>query len=95
VVPNPYIASSIFDQSASGVLGGRKVVFRNLPSNSTIRIFTITGELVRLLEHQNSGGDESWDLLNEDGLEVASGTYIFHVEAAGLGNTIGRVAIIK
>lgn len=98
VVPNPYIATSIYDQaprgSGLGYVSGRRVMFMNLPVSSTIRIYTITGELVRQFEHVSEGGDETWDLLNEDGQEVSSGTYIYHVDAAQ-GTKVGRIAIVK
>ncbi|MBN2093196.1 hypothetical protein JW964_26470 [candidate division KSB1 bacterium] len=97
-VPNPYIASSVFDQSASstgsGLGGGRRIIFMNLPENCTIRIFTVTGEQVRQLDHTGPGGDAIWDLQNQTGLEVASGTYIYHIDAQ-FGKKIGRLAIIK
>ncbi len=99
VVPNPYVASSIFDQAASpsghGLGSGRRVIFMNLPASCTIRIFTTSGEQVRQLEHTGPGGDAIWDLQNQTGLEVASGTYIYHIESALPGKKIGRVAIIK
>ncbi|MBN1348444.1 hypothetical protein JXJ21_03480, partial [candidate division KSB1 bacterium] len=67
----------------------------HLPRECTIRVYTITGELVRTIDHNSESGDESWDLLNSDGLKVASGTYLYHVEAPGFGEKIGRLYIIK
>ena len=63
----------------------------------TIRIFTVSGKLVTVIEHDGfqDNGRESWDLTTKDGLEIAYGTYFFHVEAPGLGEKIGRFAIIK
>lgn len=99
VVPNPYVASSIYDRgptaSSMGNSSGRAVMFHNLPGSCTIRIYTTTGEWVRTLEHEVESGDAAWDLQNMDGLEVATGIYIYHVDAPGLGKTIGRIAVIK
>lgn len=99
VVPNPYIASSLFDSppqpNALGTFSGKRVIFINLPSECTIRIYTITGELVKKISHAAQSGNEPWDLLNYDGLKVASGTYIYHIEAPGFGEKIGRIYIIK
>ncbi|NQV15156.1 hypothetical protein HQ531_06830 [bacterium] len=109
VVPNPYVASAIWEQKPylrSG-RGERKIYFINLPSECTIRIYTIAGELVRKLEHSSPASDpdktlfdgaESWDLLNLDQLEVAYGVYIYHVETnydSNNAETIGKFAVIK
>ncbi len=51
VVPNPYIASSMLDQSA----GGRRLEFVNLPSRCTIRIYSLGGNLVNALNHIGAG----------------------------------------
>ncbi len=99
VVPNPYCAAAEWEQKrllASG-RGERKIYFIHLPKRATIRIYTISGELVKVLEHDSyiDDGDESWDLISKDGLDIAPGVYIFHVDAKELGEKIGRFAIIK
>jgi hypothetical protein len=48
VYPNPYRVNAVWD--GSGVRD-RMVWFTGLPSNSTIRVFTISGELVKTIEH--------------------------------------------
>jgi hypothetical protein len=40
-------------------------------------------------------GAETWDLTTNEGLEVAFGVYVFHVEAPGVGSKIGTFAIIN
>ena len=47
VVPNPYMASSFLDLSPSN----RRVEFVNLPDECTIRIYTLSGNLVNVLNH--------------------------------------------
>jgi len=98
VVPNPYVAAAIWEQKPylqSG-RGERKIYFINLPTECTIRIYTMAGELVKKLEHHESvyNGAQSWDLLNLDNLEVAYGVYIYHVETDN-AETIGKFAVIK
>jgi hypothetical protein len=98
VVPNPYVATAIWEQKPylqSG-RGERKIYFINLPSVCTIRIYTMAGELVKKLEHNESffNGAEPWDLLNLDNLEVAYGIYIYHIETDN-AETIGKFAVIK
>jgi hypothetical protein len=40
-------------------------------------------------------GTADWDLLSIDQLEVAYGVYIFHVDAPGVGEHMGKFALIK
>jgi hypothetical protein len=101
VVPNPYIASSTWEQRSLLLTGRgtRKIDFINLPSVCTIRIYTVTGALVKTLYKNESnlysGGSLSWDMVSEDGMDVAYGLYIFHVDAPGIGEYIGKFAVIK
>jgi len=64
VVPNPYIASSFLDLSADS----RRIEFVNLPDRCTIRIYSMGGHLVNVLNHiganRNGWGDYTdWDRL--------------------------------
>ncbi len=99
VVPNPYVATSVFEPSNPYLVGRgeRRIYFMNLPPECTIRIYTITGELVQTLTHNSSvdDGQEPWDLTSRDGMDVAFGVYLFHVDAPGVGETVGRFALIK
>src|SRR5262249_34995553 len=48
VVPNPYVAAASFEPQRFAVSGRgeRRVEFRGLPQNATIRIYTVRGDLV-------------------------------------------------
>jgi|YelNatPaOPRAMG01_1025707.scaffolds.fasta_scaffold00948_3 hypothetical protein len=99
VVPNPYVAAARWEPRrllATG-RGERRVYFIHLPKDCTIRIYTISGEHVRTLEHHSTAlnGAEPWDLTTKDGLDIAPGVYIYHVEAPGVGEKVGRFALIK
>jgi hypothetical protein len=95
VVPNPYKGSADWEEwTGSGSRLGR-LYFMNLPSKCTIRIYTIAGDLVRTLEHHDiSYGAEAWDLTGEAGVQVASGIYIYHVDAPEFGEKIGKFAVL-
>ncbi|MDX1740211.1 MAG: hypothetical protein R3178_02920, partial [Rhodothermales bacterium] len=99
VVPNPYVATSVFEppNTFRTGRGERRIYFMQLPPECTIRIYTITGQLVQTLHHSSSidDGQLAWDLVSKDGMNIAYGVYIFHVEAPGIGETIGRFAVIK
>ena len=47
VVPNPYMATSFLDLSPDS----RRVEFVNLPDRCTIRIYSLGGHLVNVLNH--------------------------------------------
>ena len=98
VVPNPYVAAASWEpQTQITGRGPRMVQFIHLPQQCTIRIFSMRGELVRVLEHNSTTGDgaEWWDLQTRDGQEIAYGVYLYHVEAEGIGETTGKFAIVK
>jgi hypothetical protein len=78
VVPNPFRGSEVWEQP-----GQSELHFVNLPQRSTIKIYTSAGDLVRVLEHEDPVRDFArWDLRNADGRDVASGIYMYRVEAA-------------
>mgnify|MGYP001027910756 FL=1 len=99
VVPNPYVAAASFEPQRFAVMGRgeRKIEFRNLPANCTIRIYTLNGELVQTLKHDGNinKGFVEWNLRNSDQLEIAPGLYIYHVDGGEVGTYIGKFAIIK
>ena len=100
VVPNPYVGTSVLEPDnklPNQNRGERRIYFENLPTKCTIRIFTLSGELVTTLEHESGidNGREYWNLLNRDGFSVAYGVYLAHIEAPGLGNKLIKFALIK
>lgn len=99
VVPNPYLGAASWEQrnlNASG-RGERKIDFINLPAQCTVRIYTITGALIKTLFKDSgfSNGSLSWNLLTDDGMDAAYGVYLYHVDAPGIGEHIGKFALIK
>lgn len=99
VVPDPYVAVNSLE--ARSILlsgrGERRIDFRNLPKECTIRIFAISGRLIKVIEHvgANDTSIATWNLQSDDGLDISYGVYIYHVDAPGIGEKIGRFAIIK
>ncbi len=57
----------------------------------------MSGKLVQTFEHNSTiaDGQEAWNLVSRDGMDIAYGIYVYHVEAPGIGEKIGRFAIIK
>ncbi len=56
VYPNPYYGNAYWDGSTERL---RKIYFYNLPSECTITIYTLSGDIVkRIYHHQNSNGSD-------------------------------------
>jgi len=74
------------------------VEFRNLPrSRGTIRIYTISGDLVIDIPFDGSAGNGTieWDLVSRNGQEITSGIYLFSARADGFDGKIGKFAVIR
>ncbi len=99
VVPNPYVGAASWEPANlfRAGRGERRIFFVNLPARCTIRVYTVRGALVQTIEHDASveNGQESWNLVTKDGMDLAYGVYIFHVDAPGIGEKIDKFAIIK
>lgn len=99
VVPNPYVVAATWEprNPFSSGRGPREIHFNHLPARCTIRILNVAGELVRQIEVDNPVGDGTakWDLLTKDNLAASYGVYIYHIEAPGVGEHVGKFAIIK
>ncbi len=90
VVPNPYYGY----HSGEMNIFERWVQFTNLPAQCTIRIFDLAGSLIRQLEKDDPSTTLlRWDLQNAYQLPVASGVYVYHVQAPGIGQKTGKMAI--
>ncbi len=97
VVPNPYVAFSELEGpgSTSTRRGDNRLQFRNLPPKCTIRIYTMVGELVDTILKDDDTSLASWNVLSYEGQRLAYGVYIYHVDVPGVGEKIGRFALIK
>ena len=91
VVPNPFIAANEITRGN----GLQRILFTNLPPQATIRIYTISGNLVRVLEHADGSGTEAWDVRTRFDLLVASGNYYFHVTTPDGRTHLGRFAVVN
>lgn len=88
VAPNPFFVRNSF-ATAEGQLQ-----FKNIPDVCTIRIYTLAGDLVETIEHNDGTGEAYWNLLSLNTQQVASGIYLYHVESE-YGQFLGRFAVIK
>ena len=84
VVPNPF-SVTLDGQSYQGE---KSLRFVGLPHKCTIRIFSVSGDMVAVIEHDNPLlGEASWQLKDRflSG-EVISGLYYFVVESEVQGS---------
>ena len=108
VVPNPYrgdIAYHTFnppwerpDPSRNKWLEqDRRIQFINLPAQCEIKIYTLAGDLVATLTHNDfQRGFEDWNLTSSVGQAVSSGIYLFTVKDRMSGDVqTGKFVIIK
>jgi hypothetical protein len=114
VYPNPYILDGRYRNEGWENISehpeySQRIYFANLPAgNSTIRIFTLDGDLVDKIEvstyPEQPGDDEdivritqpvtSWDLISRNTQSIVSGIYLFSIDS-DRGRQIGKFVIIK
>jgi len=69
--------------------------FTNLPERCKITIFTVTGEKVAVINHNDPvSGNVFWDLRTVNNQEVSPGLYIYVVESEGQ-EFIGKFAVVR
>lgn len=93
VFPNPYYGFQSRETSPTN----KYVTFSHLPGNAIIRIFDISGVLVKTINHLPASGQfDTWNLQNDNNLPVASGIYIVYVDMPELGTTkVLKLAVIQ
>ncbi|OGR75077.1 MAG: hypothetical protein A2X32_10295 [Elusimicrobia bacterium GWC2_64_44] len=73
--------------------GHTKITFTGLTRAAAVRVYTVSGELVRALEKNDAGETLDWDLKNSRGQAVVSGVYVFTVKSGSQKNT-GKLMVI-
>jgi hypothetical protein len=109
VVPNPYIGSASWNNPRPGSPGlwRHRLQFTNLPTDASIKIFTLdldfvaeinSGEIAIIDENFNAPvnyGVAEWDLITKNDQEAAPGIYIFVVDSPSAGKKVGKFVIIR
>jgi hypothetical protein len=102
VIPNPFRQHS----GLTGTGERSRMEFIGIPAKCRITIYTLTGDLVQEISHDDGSGSEAWGSikrldyqLNKWTLGIAPGVYVFLVESLVEGHThesfIGKLAIVK
>ncbi|MCK4661947.1 MAG: T9SS type A sorting domain-containing protein [Bacteroidales bacterium] len=84
IVPNPYYGYSNYELSQLENI----VKITNLPEKCTISIYNISGTQILRIKKDNELTCVDWDLKNKDGISIASGVYIIHIDAYEFGQKI-------
>jgi hypothetical protein len=98
VFPNPLYGFNTLTGTDGSNPDEPWVTFTNLPTEITIRIYSLSGQLLRTLDTSDKSSADSpflrWDLLNENGLRAASGLYLAIVSSPQYGEKILKFTII-
>jgi len=98
VFPNPLYGFNTLTGEDGTAPDDPWVTFSNLPTEITIRIYSLSGLLLRTLTTADKTAPDSpflrWDLLNENGLRAASGVFIAIVSSPTFGDKVLKFSII-
>jgi hypothetical protein len=98
VVPNPYRQRADWDLIPSERdPTGTKIGFLRMPEAiSTLKIYTLAGDLVFSTQHDARFGDGTyyWNLISRNGQNIVTGLYLYTVEYPG-GTCTGKFAVIR
>jgi hypothetical protein len=95
VKPNPYKRTALFDNRSQ--VYSHNLVFYNLPPQCKITILDVSGQVVDVINfvsNNPANGSVFWDMFSKDGIEVASGVYIYVVESPTMRH-VGQFAILR
>lgn len=96
IVPNPYF---ITHQGVRSPYDSQ-IYFTKLPEECTIDIYTVTGDLIRSIKHDNRAGNkdrhavEVWDLLSSNRQRVESQVMIAVITSPNGAQTIKEFAVV-
>ncbi len=97
ITPNPYFITHDAQRSAYDA----KIYFAKLPSTCTIEIYTITGDLVKTLNHNDATsssnetvGMDIWDLITKNKQRVQSQTFLAIIKTPDGAETVKKFSLV-
>ncbi len=92
VVPNPYLVTAAWERHRDD----HRLSFTHLPAQCEILIFNVAGEIVAVIQHDDVySGTAFWDLQSYEGMEVASGLYLYVVKTPQGKSKEGKFAVVR
>jgi hypothetical protein len=95
VRPNPYKKAALHDNYTN--VFEHQLFFYNLPPKCKITILDVAGRIIDIINFSTTDptkGSTFWKMFSKDGVEVASGYYVYIVEWDG-GSTSGIFSILR
>ena len=92
VVPNPYKGTALYESRFED-----RIEFTNLPPACKITIFTLVGDMVDTIYHEDGTDAEAWDMVSRNRQRVKSGLYVYVVEVdqQEYDKFIGKFAVLR
>ena len=84
ISPNPFILPD-----------DDRVLIKNIPSGSIIKIMTITGYLIKEIELDINESQATWDGTNEYGEQVGTAVYLVAAQHSSERNKVSKIAVIR
>lgn len=98
VYPNPLYGFNVATSYTNSPADEPFVTFSNLPEEVSIKVYSLSGQLLRTLGVGDKSSPTSpflrWNLQNESGLRVASGMYFAIVSSPKYGEKVLKFAIV-
>lgn len=91
VVPDPYVVANIWEVNQFG----KKLMFNHLPNECTISIFTVAGDRIADIKHNDNNGYEFWNMRTYNDQYIAYGLYIYVVSTEDGQKKVGKFLVIK
>ena len=90
-VPDPYIVANVYETNQYG----KRLMFTHLPNECKISIFTVSGDHVADVYHNDVTGYQFWDMRTVNSQYIAYGLYVYVVSIPNGQKKVGRFLVIK
>jgi len=92
IVPNPYLVGHIAQRSGDYA----RLFFVGLPAECDIHIYTVAGDKVATIHHNNGEGTDEWNILSDGRQRIVSGVYLAYIKESKTGaSVIKKFAIVR
>ena len=72
----------------------RQLLFFNIPPVCTIKIYTMSGDLVKTIHHTDGTSEEAWNQVTEYNQLIYTGVYLYALES-DMGNKTGKFVVVR
>ena len=98
VYPVPFLPNNSSSDDGVPYTAGNPnsgIIFDNLTSEATIKIYTLGGERVARFGSSNTFGRLQWDVKNEKGEDVASGGYLAVISSPNSLSVVKKILVVR